>query len=172
MGALGWLMAGASVVLAALLSSWVARRPALPLGRLLLGLTAVYLLAGLAVVLLWTLGSGRQDKSSEVPISSLLIGAMALVPHLAEVSAVRALRLPARWGVVGLGLVLPVLGLVFGAALVQPHMLGILTGLLLWTVGLAAALALLAALWQVLERVWVLPAKEEKEGAGGPAKGG
>ena len=168
MEARGWLMAGASVVLAALLSGWVARRPGLPLGTLVLGLTAVYLLAGVAVVLLWSLWPGQGD--SEVPLSYLLVGAMALVPRLAQVPVVRALRLPARWGVVGLGLVLPVLGLMFGAALLRPQTLGVLTGILLWTVGMALALAALAGLWQVLERVWVLPGKEPQEGAGGPAK--
>lgn len=157
MTALAWLMVAGLVVLAILLSGWLARQPDLPLGRLLLGMTGVYLLAGIAVVALWNLWPGAED--TEAPVGYLLVGALALVPRLAEVPAVRVLRLPARCGVTGLGLVLPVLGLMLGAALLRPQALEMLTELLLWSLGVAAALAVFAALWQVLEQVWVLPAK-------------
>ncbi|MPY67199.1 hypothetical protein F8S09_10915 [Deinococcus sp. SDU3-2] len=166
MTALGWLTVGGLVLLALLLSGGLARKPNLPLGRLLLGLMEVYLLAGVAVVVLWNLWPGQED--TDAPTGYLLVGALTLVPRLAEVPAVRALRLPARWGVMGLGLVLPVLGLMLGAALFRPETLGVLTELLLWSLGLAAALAVLAALWQGLERVWVLPAGEQQTGVGSP----
>lgn len=117
---------------------------------------------------MWNLWPGAED--TEAPIGYLLVGALALVPRLAEVPAVRVLRLPARWGVTGLGLVLPVLGLMLGTALFRPQALEVLTEVLLWSLGLAAALAVLAALWQGLERVWVLPAKEARPGTGGPGE--
>lgn len=50
MTALAWLIVAGLVVLAILLSGWLARQSDLPLGRLLLGLTGVSLLAGIAVV--------------------------------------------------------------------------------------------------------------------------
>lgn len=159
-------MVAGLVVLAILLSGWLARQPDLPLGGLMLGLTGVYLLAGIAVVALWNLWPGEED--TEAPIGYLLVGALALVPRLAEVPAVRVLRLPARWGVTGLGLVLPVLGLMLGAALFRPQALGVLTEVALWSLGLCAALAVLAALWQGLERVWVLPAGERQTGVDSP----
>lgn len=157
MTALGWLIVGGLVLLALRLSDRLARKPDLPLGRLLSGLTVMYLLAGVALVVLWNLWPGQED--TDIPAGSLLVGALALVPRLAEAPAVRALRLPARWGVTGLGLVLPILGLMLGAALFRPQALKVLTEVLLWSVGLAAALAVFAGLWQALERVWILPAK-------------
>ncbi|MCP2015130.1 hypothetical protein L1280_002291 [Deinococcus sp. HSC-46F16] len=166
MTALAWLMVAGLVVLAILLSGWLARQSDLPLGRLLLGLTGVYLLAGVAVTALWNRWPGQGN--TDAPIGYLLVGALALLPRLAEVPAVRVLRPPARWGVTGLGLVLPVLGLMLGAALLRPQALEMLTELLLWSLGVAAALAVLAALWQGLERVWVLPTGERQIGVDNP----
>lgn len=105
-------------------------------------------------------------------MSYLLVGAVALVSRLAEMPAVRALSLPVRGSVYGLGLFLPVLGLTLGAALFRPQALEKLTDLLLLMAALAAGMGLLAVLWGWLERVWILPAREPGEDADGQAKDG
>lgn len=141
------------------------RRDDLSALRLLAELLGLYLLVGVALAAAWLLFGGGDEFPS--PLAFALIGIPAL-SRWAEAPALRALNLPLRWTVLGAVLLLPLLGLIGGAALLRPHLRDDVGELLLVMVGLAASLGLLALLWRWLERVWVLPAKSPPNTAPSP----
>lgn len=152
------LLLGLLVTLGVWSSGWLRRRPDLPLGRVLLGLTGGVLLLALGLGAMW-----EAMPRLRPAIEALFLGGgtLSVLQLLREAPAVGALSRAWRWGLYTLGAALPALSLYLALTLLAARQQAEWAGDLLFWLTAAGLLLGLNSL-SLLFRGWILPGPDER----------